>query len=255
MFRLLLIACAAAIAAFAFAPSSHAADAKQMEENKKTVAAFYDAALNKKDFAEASKYLARNTPSTIRSRPMDRRASRASSRSSRTSSRTTRARSSASSPTATMSSCMCMRCANPARAATRSSTSSGWRTARWWSTGTRCSRSRRSPTTLTGCSDRTAPRVPGERSETRDPVARTAKQAGSRIGAPASPPLVRDTRPSLPRGSFPSPAVIDVARFARRARRWNARSRKRCRRSSSATARPSTAKASWRSPRRCCSRA
>ena len=57
MFRLLLIACAAAIAAFAFAPSSRAADAKQMEENKKTVAAFYDAALNKKDFAEASKYL------------------------------------------------------------------------------------------------------------------------------------------------------------------------------------------------------
>ena len=34
-----------------------AADAKQMEENKKTVAAFYDAALNQKDFDAASKYL------------------------------------------------------------------------------------------------------------------------------------------------------------------------------------------------------
>ena len=41
----------------------------QMEANKKTVAAFYDAALNKKDFEEASKYLgARATYSTIRRR-------------------------------------------------------------------------------------------------------------------------------------------------------------------------------------------
>ena len=37
--------------------SGRAADAAQLEQNKKTVAAFYDAALNKKDFAEASKYL------------------------------------------------------------------------------------------------------------------------------------------------------------------------------------------------------
>ena len=57
MFRLTLVAGAAAIAAFAFATPGHAADAKQMEENKKTVAAVYDAALNKKDFEEASKYL------------------------------------------------------------------------------------------------------------------------------------------------------------------------------------------------------
>jgi predicted SnoaL-like aldol condensation-catalyzing enzyme len=35
----------------------HAADAAQLEQNKKTVAAFYDAVLNKKDFDEASKYL------------------------------------------------------------------------------------------------------------------------------------------------------------------------------------------------------
>ena len=34
-----------------------AADAKQMEANKKTVLAFYDAGLNKKDFEAASKYL------------------------------------------------------------------------------------------------------------------------------------------------------------------------------------------------------
>jgi len=34
-----------------------AADAAQLEQNKKTVRAFYDAALNKKDFDEASKYL------------------------------------------------------------------------------------------------------------------------------------------------------------------------------------------------------
>ena len=57
MFRLTLVAGAAAIAAFAFAVPGYAADAKRMEENKKTVRALYEAALNKKDFAEASKYL------------------------------------------------------------------------------------------------------------------------------------------------------------------------------------------------------
>ena len=47
-----------AVAAFVLAPHiAGAADAKQLEENKKTVAAFYDAALNKKDFDAASKYL------------------------------------------------------------------------------------------------------------------------------------------------------------------------------------------------------
>jgi predicted SnoaL-like aldol condensation-catalyzing enzyme len=49
-----------AVAAFILsiaAPAAHAADAKQMEENKKVVAAFYDAALNQKDFDAASKYL------------------------------------------------------------------------------------------------------------------------------------------------------------------------------------------------------
>jgi len=45
------------VAAVALAHPVLAADAKQMEENKKIIAAFYDAALNKKDFAEASKYL------------------------------------------------------------------------------------------------------------------------------------------------------------------------------------------------------
>jgi predicted SnoaL-like aldol condensation-catalyzing enzyme len=44
-------------AALAPVRSTLAADAKQMEENKKTVRALYEAALNKKDFEEASKYL------------------------------------------------------------------------------------------------------------------------------------------------------------------------------------------------------
>ena len=37
--------------------AARGADAAQMEQNKKTVMALYDAALNKKDFDEASKYL------------------------------------------------------------------------------------------------------------------------------------------------------------------------------------------------------
>ena len=46
-----------ALALLVATPAALAADAKQMEENKKTVAALYDAVLNKKDFEEASKYL------------------------------------------------------------------------------------------------------------------------------------------------------------------------------------------------------
>ena len=57
MSRRLLIACIAVTAAFAVARPALAADAKQMEENKNTVRALYEAALNKKDFEEASKYL------------------------------------------------------------------------------------------------------------------------------------------------------------------------------------------------------
>jgi predicted SnoaL-like aldol condensation-catalyzing enzyme len=56
MFRVMLIAGLAAFALTATHPA-FAADAKQMEENKKTVAAFYDAVLNQKDFAAAAKYL------------------------------------------------------------------------------------------------------------------------------------------------------------------------------------------------------
>jgi predicted SnoaL-like aldol condensation-catalyzing enzyme len=57
--RLLIasLALAAALAANLVAQRALAADAAQMEQNKKTVAALYDAALNKKDFDEASKYL------------------------------------------------------------------------------------------------------------------------------------------------------------------------------------------------------
>src|SRR5215831_11731068 len=56
MAKYLIIVCALLIAGLAERPA-RAADAAQMEANKKTVAALYDAALNKKDFDEASKYL------------------------------------------------------------------------------------------------------------------------------------------------------------------------------------------------------
>ena len=57
MSRSTFIACITVIATLTFGPAAHAADAAQMEQNKKTVAALYDAVLNKKDFEEASKYL------------------------------------------------------------------------------------------------------------------------------------------------------------------------------------------------------
>jgi predicted SnoaL-like aldol condensation-catalyzing enzyme len=52
MLRLILAA-----ALIAAAPAALAADAKQMEQNKKTVTAFYDAAINQKDFDAAGKFL------------------------------------------------------------------------------------------------------------------------------------------------------------------------------------------------------
>jgi predicted SnoaL-like aldol condensation-catalyzing enzyme len=52
MFRFLVAA-----AMIAVAPAAFAADAAQMEANKKTVIEFYDAAINKKDFAAASKFM------------------------------------------------------------------------------------------------------------------------------------------------------------------------------------------------------
>ena len=55
-----------------------AADARQMEENKKTVAAFYDAALNQKDFDAASKYLGSRYTQHNPWPPTGRKASRAS---------------------------------------------------------------------------------------------------------------------------------------------------------------------------------
>jgi len=60
MLRLIPARTALAVTAFALlaaTPAAGAADAKQMEENKKTVAAFYDAALNQKDFEKASQYI------------------------------------------------------------------------------------------------------------------------------------------------------------------------------------------------------
>jgi predicted SnoaL-like aldol condensation-catalyzing enzyme len=46
-----------ALALLTATPAAYAADAKQMEDNKKTIAAFYDAVLNQKDFEKASQYL------------------------------------------------------------------------------------------------------------------------------------------------------------------------------------------------------
>ena len=52
MLRLLLAA-----ALVTFAPAAYAADAQQMEANKKAVVEFYDLAINKKDFEAASKFI------------------------------------------------------------------------------------------------------------------------------------------------------------------------------------------------------
>jgi predicted SnoaL-like aldol condensation-catalyzing enzyme len=52
MLRLLLTA-----ALVALAPAAYAADAQQMEANKKAVVEFYDLAINKKDFEAASKFI------------------------------------------------------------------------------------------------------------------------------------------------------------------------------------------------------
>ena len=52
-----LLTCGVAVAFLSGASGARAADAAQMEVNKKNVAAFYDAALNRKDFDAASKYL------------------------------------------------------------------------------------------------------------------------------------------------------------------------------------------------------
>jgi predicted SnoaL-like aldol condensation-catalyzing enzyme len=58
MVRLMLVATLLALAAGLSASSSAlAADAAQMEANKKTVVALYDAVLNQKDFDKASQYL------------------------------------------------------------------------------------------------------------------------------------------------------------------------------------------------------
>jgi predicted SnoaL-like aldol condensation-catalyzing enzyme len=56
MFRTVVALAALGLIALA-APQAYAADAKQMETNKKNVVEFYNAALNEKDFEKASKYL------------------------------------------------------------------------------------------------------------------------------------------------------------------------------------------------------
>ena len=52
MLRLFLI-----VAIVALAPAAYAADATQMEQNKRIVLQFYEAAINQKDFEAASKFL------------------------------------------------------------------------------------------------------------------------------------------------------------------------------------------------------
>lgn len=47
----------AALALSLALPTGHAADARQMEANKKSVVAFYEKAINQKDFDAASKHL------------------------------------------------------------------------------------------------------------------------------------------------------------------------------------------------------
>jgi predicted SnoaL-like aldol condensation-catalyzing enzyme len=46
-----------AAAIIVLAPAAHAADARQMEANKKAVVAFYDLAINQKNFDAAAKFL------------------------------------------------------------------------------------------------------------------------------------------------------------------------------------------------------
>jgi len=70
---------AAAFSLLIASPAALAADAKQMEENKKIVAAFYDAALNQKDFEKASQYLGARYTQHNPWRPTAGKASRASS--------------------------------------------------------------------------------------------------------------------------------------------------------------------------------
>jgi predicted SnoaL-like aldol condensation-catalyzing enzyme len=53
MLRLLVVAAIVIV----FVPAAHAADAKQMEENKKAVVEFYDLAINQKNFEAAAKFL------------------------------------------------------------------------------------------------------------------------------------------------------------------------------------------------------
>jgi predicted SnoaL-like aldol condensation-catalyzing enzyme len=57
MLRTLLAFCTMFAVAMLANHPARAADAAQMEANKKTIAAFYDAVLNKKDYDEAIKYV------------------------------------------------------------------------------------------------------------------------------------------------------------------------------------------------------
>ena len=133
------------------ASSAVAAD---LEANKKTVLEFYEAGLNKKDFEAAAKYFG---PKYIQHNPgapdgteafeafvnfLKEKFPNSHSEIKKVYSQM-----------AISWSCMCMRCASPARAAAPSWTSSGSRTARSLSTGMSRRISLRRCRTTTGCFD------------------------------------------------------------------------------------------------------
>jgi hypothetical protein len=63
-----------AAAIIALAPAAFAADASQMDANKKVVVEFYDAAINQKNFEAASKFLGPRYVSIIPGPRTDRKA-------------------------------------------------------------------------------------------------------------------------------------------------------------------------------------
>jgi limonene-1,2-epoxide hydrolase len=150
MAKYLVLICAFLVTSLIDRPAL-AADAAQMEQNKKTVMALYDAALNKKDFDEASKYLGprytQHNPSA-KDGPEGLKGFIAFLKE-----KFPQSRSEIKKIFADGDYVISTRCASPARAGLRFSTCSSSKTARWSSTGTRCSRSRRPRRTTTRCSE------------------------------------------------------------------------------------------------------
>jgi hypothetical protein len=117
-------------------PAALAADAKQMEENKKIVAAFYDAAVNQKDFEKASQYLGARYTQHNPLAADGREGFKGFIAFLKEKFPNNRSEIKRIFAIAITSSSTCMPCASRARAATPSSTFSSSRTARWSSIGT-----------------------------------------------------------------------------------------------------------------------